>query len=141
MLPDQARPDTRARVVARLERERRSRTYKPKRERRLIYEETDELVEWTDYVTDHFLVLENRGLADAHDVKYRFLPPIDGSRPKEKAYPAVVQDHPIRHLLAGMEVRFPMSVDNEAARILELEISWLEDGNSKRTSVVQTITV
>jgi len=124
-VPDQARPGAGAQVVADVERDRRSRT-----------DNRGRLTESTHY----FLVLENRGVTDAHDVAFRFLPEdVEGFVPGRD--PQVIQSGPINHLLAGRKVRFPMSVAMQMRPQLDLEISWREDGDDQRKSITQTITV
>jgi hypothetical protein len=124
-VPDQARPGAGAQVVADVERERRPKT-----------DSRGRLTESTHY----FLVLENRGVANAHDVEYRFLPEdVEGFVPGRD--PRVIQSGPINHLLAGRKVRFPMAVAMQMRPQLDLEISWREDGNDQRKSIIQTITI
>jgi hypothetical protein len=124
-VPDQARPGAGAQVVADVERERRSKM-----------DSRGRLTESTNY----FLVLENRGVADAHDVEYRFLPEdVEGFVPGRD--PRVIQSGPINHLLAGRKVRFPMAVAMQMRPQLDLEISWLEEGDDQRKSIIQTITI
>ncbi len=124
-VPDQARPGKGAQVVADVERERRSKT-----------DSRGRLTETTHY----FLVLENRGVADAHDVEYRFLPEdTDGFVPGRD--PQVHQGGPINHLLAGRKVRFLMSIGMDMRSQLDLETSWREDSDDQRKSATQTITI
>jgi hypothetical protein len=124
-VPDQARPGAGAQVVAEVVRERRPRT-----------DSRGRLTESTNY----FLVLENRGVADAHDVTFRFLPEdIEGFVPGRD--PQVMQSGPINHLLAGRNVRFPMTVAMQMRPQLDLEISWRVEGDDQRKSITQTITL
>lgn len=124
-VPDQARPGAGAQVVARVEHERRGKTDSKGR-----YRES----------THYFLVLENRGVADAHEVGLQFLPG-SGGEDDQNTEPTVYMDVPINHLLAGREVRFPMIVSMGTRPQSDIEISWREDGDDRRKSVVQTITV
>jgi hypothetical protein len=124
-VPDQARPGRGAQVVARVGRERRGKTDSKGR-----YRES----------THHFLVLENRGVADAHEVQLQF-PPGSGGDDDRDIEPTVVMDGPVNHLLAGREVGFPMIVTMGTRPKFDLEISWREDGDGQRKSLVQTLTI
>jgi hypothetical protein len=124
-VPDQARPGAGAQVVARVEREQRGKTDSKGR-----YRES----------THHFLVLENRGVADAHEVQLRFLPGSgeDGDQNRE---PTVYIDGSVNHLLAGSEVRFRMSVTMGTRPQFDIETSWREDGSDQRKTLTQTLTI
>ena len=123
-VPDQARPGAGAQVVARVERERRGKTDSKGRYRESTY---------------HYLVLENRGVADAHEVQLRFLP--SSREDDEDVEPIVHMDGPINHLLAGRELPLPMIVTLGVKSPLDLEISWREGGEDQRKSIIQTITI
>jgi hypothetical protein len=124
-VPDQAHPGVGAQVVARVERERRGKTDSKGR-----YRES----------THHYLVLENRGVANAHEVQLRFVPSdIEGGA--EDAEPIIHMDGPINHLLAGRELALPMIVHMGVRSLLDIEISWREDGGDQRKSATQTITI
>jgi hypothetical protein len=124
-VPDQARPGTGAQVVARVDREVRQKTDNRGR---------------LSTTTNRHLVLENRGVATAHDVQYRFLEDEAEGLVSER-FPRVIESGSINHLLAGGEVRFPMSVGLGMVPQFDLETSWREDGDDQRKSLIQTLTI
>jgi len=124
-VPDQARPGAGAQVVARVDRERRGKTDSKGRYRESTY---------------HYLVLENRGMADAHEVQLRFLPSATEDS-QQDAEPIVHMDGPINHLLAGRELSLPMIVHSGVRSLIDIEISWNEDGDDQRKSLIQTLTI
>jgi hypothetical protein len=124
-VPDQARPGRGAEVVAWVDRESRQKTDSRGR---------------LSTTTNRYLVLENRGVATAHDVKYRFVDD-EAEGATSGRFPGVLESGPIRHLLAGRDVRFHMVVTLGTEPQFDLETSWLEDGDDQRKSLIQTLTI